>query len=115
MNTGPRRHRVTLEQDASNDQDSVGGFVEDWQPLLTPPGRWAKINPGRGREFESAKTQHAELTHVLTLRFEKSIDEAWRESKIRVKYNNRIFKVLTCVNKDERNTELLIYCTELVT
>ena len=111
---GKRRHPIVIEHDASTEQDSAGGFVEDWQPLFER-ARWGAINPGRGREFESAKAQHAELTHVVTLRYESAIDTAWRQSNIRLKYGERIFNVLTLVNKDERDRELLIYCEELIT
>lgn len=111
MSIGAKRARVAIEQDQSAAQDQAGGSIEDWQVIAL---RWAKINPGRGREFESAKAQHSELTHVLTLRFERLIDNAWRQSHIRIQYGTRIFKVLTCVNKDERDKELLIYCKELI-
>lgn len=111
MSIGGKRARIVIEQDVGDEQDQVGGSIEDWQ-VIAP--RWAKINPGRGREFESAKSQHSELTHLLTLRFERLIDEAWRASHIRIKYGSRIFEVLTCVNKDERDRDLLIYCKELI-
>ena len=111
MSIGGLRHRVRIERESADGQDSVGSEVAEWQLVAE---RWASLNPGRGREFESARTTHTTITHVVTMRYEARIFDAWRQARMRLLFKDRIFDVQHAVNKDERSVDLLFYCEETI-
>ena len=114
---GKYRQVVELQQRGPQTQDRAGSVVANWLPYITDFR--VDINPGRGREYESAKQKHAELTHIVSARWIPHSDLT-ELRMLRIAYTPpqpppaigespivRIFEIINVVNKDETNRELL--------
>ena len=86
MNTGALRHRVSLDR-----PDGAGGFI----PL--DPSTW-----------DCAHTVESATQSTLIGRFHPGIT-----TETHVHFLGRVLQVVSIVNRDERNQELILSCTEL--
>jgi hypothetical protein len=83
MNTGALRHRVTL----TTGDDAVP---------LSPPDWWcAHLGEGTG-ETTLIGRYHPEITTAT-----------------RVHFKDRVYHVVSIINREERNAELVLSCTEV--
>ena len=102
MRAGQLRHRVTLEQRAT--QKTRGIVTEAWgaEQVL-----WANVEPLAGRELERARTVVANATHKVTMRYRSSIT-----ARSRLVFDKRTLNIESVRNVDERNHELILTCVE---
>ncbi len=105
MGAGAYRHRITLQQ-ATETRDSLGGTVQAWATFATV---WAAIEPLSGRELLQAQQVQAEVTHRVRLRYMNGVT-----AELRVLFGTRYFNILSAVNVQERNREIVLTCKELV-
>jgi SPP1 family predicted phage head-tail adaptor len=105
LRLGKLRHRITIEQVAES-QDTDGSVIETWSSFASAQG---SIKPVSGREYFDAQTTQADVTHRIYLRYITGIT-----SKMRIKYNQRIFDILFVINTRERNLELQLMCRERI-
>ena len=103
MRIGKLRHRITIEQ-ADETRDLDGSVVESWSGFATVQ---ASIEPVSGREYFDSQTTQADLTHRIYLRYVSGVTP-----KMHVKFNQRIFDILSVINTRERNVELQLMCRE---
>lgn len=110
INSGKYRHVVTFQR-LKDTQNLYGetstNTTENWQDAFIAR---VGIFPISGREALGldADVKLGEITHRVVLRYTKGI-----ESKMRVKFGNRIFDIISPpVNNYERNHELLLFCKE---
>ncbi|WP_139121850.1 phage head closure protein, partial [Piscirickettsia litoralis] len=66
-------------------------------------------SPDAGRELFSAHQFYSEITHTVTLRYTPGITPA-----MRVYFEGRYFEILSVINRDERNRELILACREWI-
>lgn len=107
MNIGKMRHRITFQQQKS-DKDSLGSYSseeEDWEDVATV---WAQISPISGKEYFSEMRENT-VSHKIYCRYRSGISP-----KMRIKFKNRIFRIISVINWDERNEGLTLMCEELV-
>ena len=104
MNVGKMRHRITFQY-PSDDKDSLGGYGDDWKDAVTT---WAQITPVSGREYFSQVRENT-VTHKIYCRFREGISPL-----LRIKFGERIFRIISVLNWEERNEGLTIMCEELV-
>lgn len=64
---GRLRHRISIERVTETSDSDVGGIQQDWQLF---DQRWADQMPTGGTEFNAAAQVHAELTHVIVVRYD---------------------------------------------
>jgi SPP1 family predicted phage head-tail adaptor len=102
---GKLRHRIAIERVAET-QDSDGSVLESWSAYATAQ---ASIEPISGREYFAAQTTQADVTHRISLRYLAGITP-----KMRVKFEFRIFDILSVININERNRELQLMCRESI-
>ena len=108
MRAGALRHRLTFQQlPATPQRDSTGAEVEDWQDVATV---WGSVEPLTGRELFTAQQLNATLSHRVRLRYLPGITP-----KMRIQFGPRYFLIDTPpINREERNIELELLCTEVV-
>lgn len=106
MRAGKLRHEIDLEQ-YSETQDGTGDPVKGWTAFAS--GVWASIDPLTGREAFAAAQVLASVTHRVRLRYVAGVN-----SKMRVKYGSRYFRILEVKDLEERNRELELLCEEIV-
>ena len=107
---GELRHVVTLESPGPPVPDGDGGYTESWQPLN--PATWnCSISSANARDLESltAGTVVAQASHILRGRFHGGIT-----TEARISFEGRTFNVLSVVNRDERDIETVLICSEMV-
>ena len=105
MRAGKLRHKITI-QDYTESQNGYGAVTKTWSDYAT---LWASIEPIRGREFWESQQINAEVTAKITIRYLADINP-----KMRVKYGNRIFEIISVINPEERNVELQLMVKEKV-
>jgi len=106
MRIGKLRHRITFQQRTTT-QNSYGELTETWADYAT---RWASVEPLKGREYFSAKQTQAEVDVRFRCRYLSGLNTA----DFRIKYGSRIYDIVSIINVDERNKELIIMAKEKV-
>jgi SPP1 family predicted phage head-tail adaptor len=72
---------------------------------------WADVAPQSGKEYQEAKQQNAELTHLIKVRYESAAD---LQPTDYLKLGGRRLDVLYRMNVMERDRELQLQCKEVV-
>lgn len=98
------RHRITFQK-TSGDKTTLGDYEDDWKDVATV---WAQISPVSGREYFT-QVRETTVSHKIYCRYRKKITP-----QMRIKYGNRIFRIISVLNWEERNQGLTIMCEELV-
>ena len=105
MKIGKLRHRITIER-VTETRDADGAVIETWSTYATVQ---ASIEPVSGREYFTAQSTQADVTHRVYARYVAGV-----VPKMRVKYGARIFEILSTINTGERNRELQLMCRESI-
>lgn len=105
MEAGLMRHRITL-QSLDDEQNELGepGAWSDGATL------WASVSPVSGREFMMAGQEHAEVSHKITIRYNRTVRPC-----MRVRLGARVFDILHIIDPQERHSEMTLMCREVVT
>lgn len=104
MNAEKMRHRITFQQQ-SPEKDALGGYGDVWTDVVTV---WAQITPLSGREYFSQVRENV-ISHKIYCRYHSGISP-----KMRIKFGERIFRILSVMNWEERGQGLTIMCEELI-
>lgn len=105
MEAGLMRHKIDLQKLVSS-RNEFGEPTDDWETVLTVR---ASISPMSGREFLEAMKEHSEVSHKITIRYNKCVSPT-----MRVVYGDRIFRILHIIDPWEQHTEMTLMCKELV-
>lgn len=105
MNAGKLNTRVTIQKRTVT-RGADGSEVEAW---INGDTVWAEVKNQSGREFYTAQKINAELTHLISIRYRTDVRPTWR-----LKLGNRYLDILSAINVNEANRELLISCKEVV-
>jgi SPP1 family predicted phage head-tail adaptor len=108
MRAGQLRHRLDLQTKVPT-RGSFGEEILTWKTQVTV---WGSVESLSGREYLQAQANQlqSEVTHQIRLRYYKGLRPDWR-----IKFGSRIFDILSGLNPDERNKELLLMAREFVT
>lgn len=103
MRAGTLRHRVAIEQLVANSptQNAGGEMDETWTNVATV---WGAVEPLRGRELFAAQQVASEVTGTIRIRYLAGVTP-----KMRCVFGTRNYDILSAVNPDERNRELILY------
>ena len=100
------RHRLTL-QSKTVTRNAYGEEVITWTNEKTV---WGSIEPLSGREYFQAQQVQSKVTHKVSIRYYTGLRTDWR-----ILFGSRIFDIVSALNIEERNREMVLYCTEFVT
>lgn len=103
MRAGRLRDKIKIES-KTNTIDSVGDAVETWATFAEIR---AEVKTQSGKEFLSAREQHAELTHVITARYLSGVT-----SQMRVNNGGSYYNILSVFDPNSRKSEMRLYCRE---
>ena len=104
MNAGRMRHRITFQR-PTEEKDRLSGYKDDWFDVATV---WAQVSPVSGREYLS-QVRETMVSHKIYCRYRAGITPG-----MRIKFGDRIFRIISVLNWDERNEGLTIMCEEIV-
>jgi SPP1 family predicted phage head-tail adaptor len=99
------KHRIQLQK-ASITRRTAGSEKQTWKNLAL---RWASVKPLQGRELFAAQQVFSETTHNIRLRYDDqsaSIDPR----DYRIMYKDRVYDILTAINDQEENREIILMC-----
>lgn len=102
MSIGNLRHRIEI-QHYINTENEIGEDVKLWQTYAKV---WSKIDcVGNGRQQLLQEKEVLSLNYEIVIRYRKDID-----TKMRVKFGEKIFNINHVVNYKELNKELHLFC-----
>lgn len=104
MNVGKMRHRITFQR-PTEEKDRLGGYEDDWVDVATT---WAQISPVSGKEYFS-QMRETTVSHRIYCRYRPGITP-----RLRIKFKDRTFSIISVINWEERNEGLTIMCEELI-
>lgn len=105
MNIGKMRHRITFQWQ-NGDKDTLGGYSdEDWEDVKTV---WAQVSPISGREYLSL-VRETTVSHKIYTRYHANI-----KPTMRIRFKDRIFRIISVIDWEERHEGLTIMCEEVV-
>lgn len=105
MQAGKLRHRVTIEQ-RTQTFDANGSPTDTWTAFATV---WASVEPLSGRELLNAEQIQPVVSHRVRLRYLSGV-----QPEMRVLHDSRALNIESVINKEERNIELELLCSEAV-
>lgn len=109
VSPGALRNRIEIEKNAST-TDLAGGQVDAWEHFVTV---WARIETLSGKRLVAAQALAAEVTHEILIRYRPAFSNPVDAVKnYRIKWGARTFVLLGVNNVEERNTWLLLQCSE---
>jgi len=103
MRAGLLRHRLTFEI-PSQTQNDFDEWVESWSTWVTV---WGSIEPNLGKRYFEAKQANSEVEGLMRIRYRDGLLPT-----MRVKYGDRIFKIISIVQPFEKKRELHILYKE---
>ena len=108
MRAGNLRKRLNLQR-RSSAQDAFGQQLTTWSTILST---WGKIEPVSGAQLERARSIYNQTSHQVTVRWRQLLSDIKVVGSYRISYAGRIFDVGASLNTDERNREVVLYCSE---
>ncbi|MGL5150315.1 MAG: phage head closure protein [Clostridium sp.] len=105
INPGEFKHLITFQK-LVNTKNSYGETTNNWKDIIT--SRCA-IYPISGKELLAAESVSSEVTHKINMRFARGISH-----DMRIKFNNRVFSIISIINFQEKNKLLQIIAKELI-
>ena len=105
MNAGDLNQRITIQKKTLA-PDSYNEMIETWADLAT---YCAEVKTTGSREVYNAQKLYSETTAVFRTHYTGRIN-----SRMRIKYGNRIFAILGADDPDGRRVELMIAAKEAV-
>jgi len=103
MRAGLLRHRLTF-QIPSKTKNAMDEWVETWSDWATV---WGSIEPNLGKRYFEAKQANSEVEGLIRIRYLNRVLPT-----MRVKYGDRIFKIISIVHPFEKRQELHILYKE---
>lgn len=106
MRAGKLRHRVTIQQRTAASPTNYPSGEKDasWTTYLTV---WASVEPLSGRELFAAQQVTSDVNVRIRMRYRDGVT-----AKMRVSFNSKIYDIVAVINREERNVELELLCTE---
>lgn len=104
INAGEYRH-IIIFQELTNKRNAYGEIEKEWEDVYKTK---AAIYPLSSRELFQAGVISNETTHKIYLRYLPLI-----KNDMRIKFNDRYFRIISIIDFEERNKELQLLCREL--
>ncbi len=105
IRSGPLRHRIQILDIDPGVYDTTGEPSSSGTPFGPPV--WARVESLSGRELESAQQINSQITHRITMRWQRGI-----RATQSVLFGDRYFRVEAAINPNEQNKILYLFCIE---
>ena len=104
MKAGKLRKRVAIQSRTDSVSDETMAPTQTWTTVATV---WASVEPLSGQEGIQANQLNAELSHRVTIRYYSGLTAAYR-----ILWGTRVLRIVSVLNTDERNREMVLSCME---
>jgi SPP1 family predicted phage head-tail adaptor len=105
MRAGSLRHRITIQEPIKT-TDAHGGQSITWNGYHVC---WAEIVPEDGSEKVVAEQSTSLTTHTVKIRYDSRVI-----SEHRVLFGIKPLNIVSVINVDLKNRQLVLKCTEVV-
>src|SRR5690554_3656355 len=106
------RHKITFVKWTETVND-MGEIIEDWLPIYPDDAEksssWVSIKDLKGSAFYAAQQTNTKVEGTMLARWRNDIKPEYQ-----IQYNGRQFEIISAVNVDEKNRELLIRYKEVI-
>lgn len=102
---GRMRNRIAIQSRTATTSET-GGVTHTWSTDMTV---WGSISPLSGNEPLRADKLLPEVSHRVRIRYRSGIT-----AKNRLVFDSRVFQIVAVLNRDERNIELELLCSEAI-
>jgi SPP1 family predicted phage head-tail adaptor len=100
MRAGTMRKRLTFQKKTET-RNSFNEAVVSYVDHVTV---WGSVTPNAGRKVYEALQANSEISGEIRIRYRSDI-----EPTMRIKLGSRYLEIISIVNVQERNRELLVY------
>ena len=97
------RHRLVFQKKTQS-QNSFKEWIDSWVDHCTV---WGSVRPLAGRRAIEAMQLNADVTGEVRIRYRKEILPT-----MRISFGDKTLEIVSLVNIEEKNRELLIYYRE---
>lgn len=108
MRAGNLRHSIQI-QARTDSRDAQNMPVTAWNTIATVR---AEINPTSGRERLAADAGRAEISHIVSIRYQAQFADPLAMAACRILYGSRIFNITSSRDIDERHFDIELTCSE---
>jgi len=108
MRIGKSRHKVQIEKPPRDAEDEFG-HNDDTRRWPVHAFWWAEISDSSGRESFDREQINGTVNYLMTGRYVSGVN-----TKMRVRYGERVFNISSAINVGELGKELRLTCTENV-
>lgn len=105
VKAGELNKRISL-QAVTQTETATGGISESWSTFISV---WAQVKPTSSREFMQASQAREKVSHRIKIRYRSDVTV-----KHRVRYGSRTLKIVSVINTDESDEELILMCEEII-
>jgi len=106
MQSGRLKHKVTIQNQGTTTNDFGEVEESEWSYFNMA---YASIIPISGNESFLSNTDFAKVTHKIETRYFDGLN-----ASMRIKYGNRIFKIISVINNMEQNKKYQIKVEEVI-
>ena len=109
LDIGRMRRRVTFLEPPTG-KDEFGERLTDWPEIKTV---WAKKEPLLGKDLFTARSEKRDIDVKFGSRYARSCLNAHDVNTLRIQDGADLFEVVSGINVDDADTELLCYCRKV--
>lgn len=107
MRAGKLKHLVQLQQRSTTRDPNIGSEIVGWADVATV---WAGFEPIRGREYYTAKQEHAETVARFTIRYRSDV-----VAEMRIVFQGKYYDIEDVINVNGLNVFLELMTREGLT
>lgn len=108
MRASDLRHTIQI-QARTDEHDADNRPVTAWRTVATVR---ANIAPTSGRERLAADASRAEISHIVSIRYQKQFADPIAMAARRILYGTRILNITSSRDIDERHFDIELTCAE---
>jgi SPP1 family predicted phage head-tail adaptor len=101
--SGRLNHKIVI-QERTETKNSVGEDITTWD---TYKWTWAQVTPLTGKEYFSKNEFQSTITNKIYMRYLTGVTP-----DMRIVWDSRTFDIISVINTDERNRELILMVEE---
>ena len=103
MISGRLNHKIVIEQ-RTETKNTLGEDITTW---TTYKWTWAQVSPLSGKEYLSNNELQSSVTGRVSMRYLAGVT-----TDMRINWNDRMFDIISIINTEERNRELILMVEE---
>lgn len=106
-----RTRVIVCEQDSTATANDDGEIPETEKEMYL---RWARVHPVRGRERDVNDQLQADVTHLVTMRYDTATAAITHENWLKIRKGGDRLNILRAYDPDRRRREIVMECVQRI-